>query len=107
MGRYAQARRRGSSAAPASALPAPPAPVASNTLLDVTVVPQGDPDPGGLIRTYYSADEGGPFGLADFGAWANPFETGVPYGGYYYFTEVGNDLVYSGESLPSNVLLIE
>lgn len=101
MGRYAQGRRRGSSAAPVSALPAPPAPELEVDGSELSQLSTGGGNAGGLCTLYFSESPGGPFGLVDSTAWGWMISWGEQGPGYYRVTETGNGIDYSGEGPPS------
>lgn len=103
MGRYAQGRRRGGSAAPVVLLFPPPAPNVRVTGDHLWQDSNGDGDVGGFCRLFKFDDVLENWVEVDTQAWADPFDWGltsllVP--GVYRATEIGNGVNYLGESDP-------
>lgn len=107
MGRWAQARRRGSSAPAGGGLGPPPAPLLTEGEDFLLQEAQGLADTGGRIRLFQANAESGPYTQIAEGAWEVAFdwvgEAPIP-GKWYVTTEVGNGTVYAGQSANSNAI---
>jgi hypothetical protein len=105
MGRYAQAKRRGSVVSSGVALPRPPAPLLNDIANQLRQSATGGDDTGGFVTLYWGAAPGGPYEVRELRAWSAAVDwadLGDLGEGYYVGTENGNGLAYSGESLQSN-----
>lgn len=109
MGRWAQARRRGSTAPAAASLPAPPAPVLDLDGFDLLQTAQGLDDTGGFLHLWKSPTGSDPWEDFLFDPWeaSHAWAGGLLDGNNWYRgTEDGNGVVYAGMSPPSNAIFI-
>lgn len=107
MGRWAQARRRGSSAPAGGGPGSPPAPVLNEGEDFLLQVAQGLADTGGRIRLFQADAELGPYTQIAEAAWEASYdwvEEPLFVGKWYHCTEVGNGTVYAGQSANSNAI---
>ena len=107
MGRWSQARLRGSVGLGAGPAGPPPAPVLDDSSGDVIQTAQGQDDTGGTLVLETSEDGGDNWDVWEAAAWA----ASKNWGNSAQFDlllvrakEVGNDITYIGESPPSNTL---
>jgi len=109
MGRWCQAKRRSSSGPGALALGPPTAPFLS-ILEDYLVGDASVPtNVGGASRLYWKDGGVGDWELAEERDWALHHEwlgIGEAPGSWFYQTDVGNGVDYTGESPPSNVIIL-
>jgi hypothetical protein len=104
MGHWSTYRKRGTCNASPTLIPAPPAPGASHEEFILEIHAEGANDVGGSIRIYGSDTDYANKALVVAQAWAR--DTSLDLGEHdpyttYWVTEVGNGVVYLGESPPS------
>jgi len=106
MGRWAQAQRRGGSGPGVPSLGPPPAPALTRDGDNGRIVPANVIDGGGQFRCYFSNDS------VNYALVATEdyhplerivFDLLLNGTGWYYATEVGNNVAYAGESAPSEI----
>lgn len=101
MGRWAQARRRGSAAPPTVVLGPPPAPVLSREGNELLQQATGLDDTDGTLQLWESMSGLPPWIMISQDAWSAAYywsDTLLTVGRYYRVTETGNGIVYAGVS---------
>jgi len=109
MGKWAQSRKRGSSAGPVITLPAPTKPALADIDDAITQSAQGTPDVGGIITLESAPTALGPWTPVNTAPWQDVYSWGdhADYLGLVLrCKETGNGVDFAGDSEWSEILVV-